>query len=335
MVPPVTQDAQLIKDLYDLIFIIAVVIFVFVEGLLIYTAIRFRRRKPDEMPAQVHGSRALELLWTVIPAIIVAVIFFLALDTMNKMTASGTLSNPVSHVHAINDASARRRVEAAQPVDLVIDVTARQWVWQFKYPGEAGVIANETLVVPAGKNIRLDMTSADVIHAWWVPYFGAMIYVNPGELSYVWFNVPEAKAGEYQGQCNVYCGVSHANMLAKVRVLPQAEYDKWYAEQAAANSGTVQAGDPQRGHDFFMTGPCTACHSIEGTPAQGKVAPRALTHFASYPNIAQVEGFANNADNVKKWLKDPLAHKPGTAMPNLNLTAQQIEDLAAYLESLK
>lgn len=335
MVPPVTQDAQLIKNLYDLIFILAVIIFVFVEGLLIYTAIRFRRRSPDEMPKQVHGSRTLELIWTVVPAIIVAVIFWLAMDTMSKMTAAGTTANPVAHVHAINDSAARRRVEAAQPVDLVINVTGRQWVWQFKYPGDAGVIANETLVVPAGKNIRLDMTSADVIHAWWVPYFGPMIYVNPGELSYVWFNVPEDKAGEYQGQCNVYCGVSHANMLIKVRVLPQADYDKWYAEQAAANSGTVQAGDPQRGHDFFMTGPCTACHSIAGTPAQGKVAPRPLTQFATYPTIAQVEGFTNNADNVKKWLKDPQAHKPGTAMPNLNLTAQQIEDLAAYLETLK
>lgn len=335
MVPPVTLDAQLIKDLYDLIFIIAVIVFVLVEGLLIYAAVRFRRRKADEMPAQVHGSRTLELLWTVIPAIVVAGIFWLSMDTMSKMTAAGTIANPVSHVHAINDASARRRVEAAHPVDLVIDVTARQWVWQYKYPGDASVIANETLVVPAGKNIRLDMTSADVIHAWWMPNFGPMIYVNPGEMSYVWFNVPEDKAGEYIGQCNVYCGAAHANMLSKVRVLPQAEYDQWYAEQAAAATGTVLAGDPQRGHDFFMTGPCTACHSIAGTPAQGKVAPRPLTDFASYPTIAQVEGFANSVDNVKLWLKDPQAHKPGTAMPNLNLTAQQIEDLAAYLESLK
>lgn len=334
MVPPVSQDAQLIKDLYDLIFIIAAVIFVFVEGLLLYTAIRYRRRRADEMPAQVHDNRTLEILWTVIPAIIIAVIFFLAIDTMSKMTAAGTIGNPVAHVHAINDASARRRVEAAQPVDLVIEVTARQWVWQFKYPGEGNVLTNETLVVPAGKNIRLDMTSADVIHAWWVPFFGPMLYVNPGELSYVWFNVPEAKAGEYIGQCNVYCGVSHANMLAKVRVLPQAEYDKWFAEQAAANSGTVQPGDAQRGHDFFMSGPCVACHTIDGTVAQGKVAPRPLTNFATYPTIAQVEGFANNVDDVKKWLKDPQAQKPGTAMPNLSLTAQQIEDLAAYLETL-
>lgn len=333
MVPPVTQDAKLIKDLYDLIFIIAVIVFLLVEGLLIYTAFRFRRRSADEMPEQVHGSRTLELLWTIIPAVIVAVIFGLAVDTMSRMTAAGTLSNPVAHVHAIGDVQARRRVEAAQPVDLVINVAARQWVWQFKYPGDAGVTANETLVVPAGKNIRLDMTSADVIHAWWMPNFGPMIYVNPGEISYVWFNVNQV--GEYIGQCNVYCGAAHANMLSKVRVLPPAEYEAWYAEQAGLNTGTVQAGSPERGMNTFMNGPCTACHSIEGTKAQGKVAPRPLTIFATYPTIAQVEGFTNNAENLKSWLKDPQAHKPGTTMPNLNLKAQEIEDLAAYLETLK
>ncbi len=335
MVPPVTQDAQLIKDLYDLIFIIAVIVFVLVEGLLIYTAIRFRRRSADEMPEQVHGSRTLELLWTIIPAIVVAVIFGFAVDTMYRMTASGTIANPVSHVHAIGDVQARRRVEAAQPVDLVINVTGRQWVWQFKYPGEAGVLTNETLVIPAGKNVRLDMTSADVIHAWWMPNFGPMIYVNPGEVSYVWIDVPEDKAGEYIGQCNVYCGAAHANMLSRVRVLPQAEYDAWYAEQAGAASGELLAGDPERGMNTFMNGPCTACHSIEGTKAQGKVAPRTLTNFASYPTIAQVEGFTNNTENLKSWLKDPQAHKPGTTMPNLNLKPQEIEDLAAYLETLK
>jgi cytochrome c oxidase subunit 2 len=238
-------------------------------------------------------------------------------------------------VHAINDTTARRRVESAQPVDLVINVTGRQWVWQYQYPGEAGVIVNETLVVPAGKTIRLDMTSADVIHAWWMPNFGPMIYVNPGELSYVWFNVSEDNAGEYIGQCNVYCGAAHANMLSKVRVLPQAEYDAWYAEQAGQNTGTLQAGDPERGMNTFMNGPCTACHSIEGTKAQGKVSPRTLTNFASYPTIAQVEGFDNNAENLKSWLKDPQAHKPGTQMPNLNLKPQEIEDLTAYLLTLE
>lgn len=332
MLPPATHDAQLIYDLYNLIFVFAVITFVLVEVLLIYSAIKFRRRSSDEMPKQVHGSRSLELLWTIVPAIVVAVIFGFAVDTMSRMTASGSLSNPVAHVHAVNDKEAWRRVEMAQPVDMAINVTGRQWVWQFAYPGGDNVTASETLIVPANKNIRLDMEAADVIHAWWVPQLGPMIYVNPGEVSHVWFNAP---AGDYIGQCNVYCGVAHAKMLIKVKILPEAEYDAWYAQQAAANSAVVEAGNPERGKEAFMNGPCIACHSIEGTKAQGKVAPRPLTHFATYPTIAQVDGFTNNADNVQKWLKDPQAIKPGTAMPNLNLKAQEIADLAAYLETLK
>jgi cytochrome c oxidase subunit 2 len=332
MLPPATQDAQLIYDLYNLILIFAVIVFVLVEGLLIYSAIRYRRRSADEMPKQVHGSRALELLWTIVPAIVVAVIFGLTIDTMSKMTARGPLAAPVAHVHAINDREALRRVSAAQPVDLVIQVTGRQWVWQYKYPGDVEVITNEEVIVPADTNIRLEMTSADVIHAWWMPELGPMLYVNPGQLSHVWFNAP---AGDYIGQCNQYCGVAHANMLSKVKVLPKADYEAWYAQQVAANSTATEPGNAEAGMEYFMNGACIACHYIEGTKAQGKVAPRALTNFASYPTIAEVDGLTNNAENLAKWLKDPQALKPGTAMPNLNLRAQDIANLVAYLETLK
>jgi cytochrome c oxidase subunit 2 len=284
------------------------------------------------MPNQVHGSRTLELLWTIVPAIVVAMIFGFTVDTMSNMTASGSLSNPVAHVHAVNDKEAWQRVARAQPVDLVINVLARQWVWQFNYSGGDNVSASGQLIVPANRNIRLDMTSADVVHAWWVPELGPMLYVNPGEASHVWFNAP---AGEYLGQCNVFCGAAHATMLSKVTVLPEAEYDEWYAKQAAANTAPVAEGNVEAGKNFFMNGPCIACHFIEGTKAQGKVAPRPLTVFATYPTIGQVDGFTNNAENVRKWLTNPQAIKPGTQMPNLNLKPQDMANLAVYLETLK
>lgn len=332
MVPPATRDAEIISDLFNVIFIFAVIVFVLVEGLLIYSVIKFRRRRADEMPEQIHGNRGLELAWTIVPAIVIALIFGLSVDAMSRMTARGTLSNPVAHVHAINDQEAWQRVERAQPVDLAIEVVGRQWVWQYKYPGGDGVTASEELVVPANANIRLDMTAADVIHAWWMPEFGPMIYVNPGEVSHVWFNVPP---GEYIGQCNVYCGVAHAQMISRVRALPQAEFDEWYAQQAAAVSVVAGPGDPQAGMEYFMNGPCIACHYIEGTKAQGRVGPRELTRFATYPTIAQVDGFTNNAENLTAWLRNPQAIKPGTAMPNLNLKAQDIANLVAYLQTLK
>jgi cytochrome c oxidase subunit II len=242
MLPSATQDAKLISDLYNLIFIFAVITFVLVEGLLIYSAVKFRRRSEAEMPAQDHGSRTLELMWTVIPALLVSVIFGLSVDTMSKLTGTGSLSNPVPHTHAITDSEARRRVENAQPVDLVIDVTGRQWVWQFKYPGNEGVTASEELVLPVGKRVRLDMTAADVIHAWWIPQLGPMIYVNPGEMSYVWIDVNTP--GTYKGQCNMYCGAAHANMLARVRVVTQSEFDDWYAKQSASNGTQTTASKP-------------------------------------------------------------------------------------------
>ena len=242
MVPSATQDAKLISDLFNLIFIFAVITFVLVEGLLIYAAVKFRRRSDSEMPVQDHGSRTLELMWTIIPALLVSVIFGFAVDTMSKLTGTGSLSNPVPHTHAITDSEARRRVEAAQPVDLVIDVTGRQWVWQFKYPGNQGVTANQELVIPVGKTVRLDMTSLDVIHAWWVPPLGPMNYVNPGERSYVWIN--SDKPGTYKGQCNVYCGAAHSQMLLSVRVVTQAEFDDWYAKQSASSEPQPAASKP-------------------------------------------------------------------------------------------
>ncbi|MCL5998451.1 MAG: cytochrome c oxidase subunit II [Chloroflexi bacterium] len=330
LVPPASQDAQIINNLYLVLYFFSAVVLVLVEGLIVYSVIKFRRRAANEMPAQVHDHTKLEILWTVLPMVLIAVIFFFAVDTLGRMQARGTFADPLSHVHGINDQVALKRISEAKKVDMVIEVTARQWVWQFKYP-DSDLVVNEQLVVPANKTIRLDMVTADVIHAWWVPAFGGMIYVNPGEMSHVWFNVP---AGDYLGQCNVFCGLAHAQMLSKVKVLPQNEYDQWLAQQATAmTTTTASAGDVQRGQQAFMNGPCISCHTVEGTKAKGTVAPRPLTHFAAYDQIAQI--VPNTSGNLMKWLHNPQDVKPGTQMPNLNLNPQEVADLVAYLESLK
>ena len=335
MLEPKSPDAVLIHDLYNLIFILSVFVFVFVEGLLIYSAVKFRRKRADEMPEQIHGNTNMELLWTIIPSIVIAAIFVMSVNAQQRMAATGTLTDPIAHTHAINDVAAARRVQDSQPVDLAIKVTGRQWFWQYTYNnGEVVIDSNSSeLIIPEHKSVRLDMTSNDVIHAWWVPQFGPMRYVNPGEISYVWFDVP---AGEYIGQCNVFCGVAHAQMLSRVKVLPEAEYEAWYAEKSGAANAPVGAGDPERGKAIVLeTGPCKTCHYIEGTAAQGRVAPRELTHFMTYPTIAQVPNLTNNPENLAKWLENPQALKPGTAMPNNGLNKQQIADLVAYLQTLK
>jgi cytochrome c oxidase subunit 2 len=349
MLPPATQDAQTISTLYDSVFVLAVITFVIVEALLLITAFKFQRRRANEQPVQSHGNNVAELVWTIIPAIVVGVIFFMALDATGRLTGHGG-ANPVSRVHALTDARARRLIEDTEKVDLVIEVTGRQWFWQYKYLGDVEITSDSAddangkpkpLILPAGKRIRLDMTAADVIHAWWVPQLGPMLYVNPGERSYVF--IDNAAPGTYEGQCNVFCGARHAYMLSPVTMLPEAEYDVWFKQQAEAQGaslGPVTAGDAARGKALFLgegSGGqvCHTCHLIDGTKAQGKTAPRALTGFANYPTIAQVDGFANNPENLKKWLTDPQSVKKGTAMPNLLLKPQQVEDLVAYLTTLK
>jgi cytochrome c oxidase subunit 2 len=337
LVPPATQDTQTINQLFGIIYIFSAIVFVIVEGLLLTTALKFRRKPGDNtMPIQVHGNTTAELTWTVIPALLIAVIFALSVSTYTSLTANGSSNNLVPHVHAIGDTATQQRVERAQKVDLVIKVTGRQWFWQYTYP-DPNVTADSNndgaLILPAGRSVRLDLTSADVIHAWWEPALGTMIYVNPGEISYVWINAP---VGEYWGQCNAFCGVAHAKMLSKVKVVPADEWDKWYKTQQDANANKpLQPGDAARGKTLVTTGACVACHTIAGTAMQGKVAPRELTHLMTYPTIAQVDGFTMSEANLKKWLANPPAVKPGTAMPNLSLKPQEIEDIAAYLVTLK
>ena len=327
LVPPASQDAQVINDLYLLLYVLSAVVFLLVEGLIVYSVVKFRRRSANEMPAQIHDNTRLEVLWTVLPMILVAVIFILAMNAMVRLEATGTLSDPLSHVHGINDPVAQRRIQEAKQVDMVVQVTGRQWVWQFKYP-DGNLTVNQDLVVPANKNIRLDIVTADVIHSWWVPALGGMIDVNPGEVSSFWFNAP---AGTYTGQCSQFCGLAHAQMLAVVKVLPQNEYDDWYKQQTASSANPPVPGDAAHGEQVFLNGPCVSCHTIDGTKAQGKVAPRPLTHFAAYDKIAQVA--PNTSDNLTKWLHNPQDVKPGTQMPNLNLKEQDVADLVAFLET--
>ena len=164
LVPPVSQDAQVINNLYLILYIFSAIVFVLVEGLLIFSVVKFRRRAANDAPVQVHGHAGLETAWTILPMVLVAVIFLFSVNSMGQLQATGTFNDPLNHVHGVNDQVAIKRVSEAKKVDVVINVTARQWVWQFKYAD--GFIVTQELVVPENKTVRLDIVSADVIHAW-------------------------------------------------------------------------------------------------------------------------------------------------------------------------
>ncbi len=235
MRPPVavTEQGQSIRDLYDFVFAIAVGVFVLVEGLIIIAVIRYRRRPTDtELPKQVHGNNALEVLWTLIPTVLVAVMFVFSFITLNKVDAvQGT-------------------------TDVRIRAVAAQFQWSFQYLSADGTtVLYEQLApemdVPAGKVVHLSLRSNDVIHAFYVPQFLFKRDVVPGRENTFEFTVDPADAGQtFRGQCAELCGTYHGAMLFTVKALSPADYDAWLAQQIAkakatpAPSGSPGAGVP-------------------------------------------------------------------------------------------
>jgi cytochrome c oxidase subunit 2 len=299
-----------ITDLFFLTFWIAVAVFVLVEVGILVIIFRYRRRPNQEgLPAQIHGSTPLEISWTIIPAIILAV---LAIPTVRDI-----------------------RFLADIPEDAMeVNVTAQQWWWAFEYPGQDVVTADE-MYVPVGRPIKVTLQSKDVIHSFWVPKLAGKMDVVPSNnpkqrLNEMWFNAREP--GRYSGQCAEFCAESHAKMKFTVVAVPQDEFDAWIREQQ--EPADRPTGLAAQGEQLFNGQPCIACHAIEGNPsAIGEIGPN-LTHFASRERFAG-SWLENNTENLYDWLKDPPAIKPGSKMPNYNLTDEQINLLIAYLQSLE
>lgn len=309
---PRGRVAEQLNNLFTPVFLIATFIFLVVEGAVIYVVWRFRARGSDDAPTQIHGNARLELTWTVIPALILAVVGVFTVGT----------------VFDIN-----RRAEGAEV--LRVDVVGHQWWWEFSYPGSGVRTANE-LHIPAGTNVQLKMTSADVIHSFWPPKLAGKLDVIPGRFNYM--QIETDKPGRYLGQCAEYCGLSHTNMRLAVVVQEPADFAAWLANQkkaAATPSGELAAA----GEQLFIQRGCGGCHTIKGLDgANGRFGPN-LTHLASREVFAGAI-FDLNDKNLRKWLRDPPGMKPmkpdnGMGMPNLNLSEDDITKLIAYLETLK
>ncbi|MBI5030017.1 MAG: cytochrome c oxidase subunit II [Chloroflexi bacterium] len=305
MVAPASENAAMISDLFMILFVIAVIVFVIVEFLLFYSVIRFRRRANDGTPEQIHGNTKFEIAWTAAPAVVLAVIFVLTWQTLSAL--------------------------ATTPADAIqIKVTGHQWWWDVEYTGLGIVTANE-IHLPVGKAAAFTLEAKDVIHSFWVPELGGKTDLIPGHTNRMW--IRPTQIGSYHGQCAEFCGTSHANMRFAVVVQSQADFDAWVAQQK--QSSVVATTDLQKkGVETISTVGCQACHTINGVSAMvGKVGPN-LTHVASRKQIAS--GILDfNAANLHTWLSDPPGVKPGALMPRLPLTSEQIDALVAYLTSLK
>lgn len=289
------------------IFVLAITggIFVVVGGLLTYAVIRYRERKTDDAsePPQIYGSTQIELAWTVIPILIVVVLFL----TTARI------------IFAIQD--------APQPKDaLDVTVIGHQFWWEFRYPKLGIVTANE-LHVPVGRATYLHLLSSDVDHSFWVPQLAGKTDLIPNHPNETW--IQPLHTGLYYGQCAQFCGVEHAKMLLRVYVDTPAQFAAWVKNQqkAAVDDPMVAAG-----RKVFETHACVNCHTIRGTGAVGSFGPD-LTHLASRDTIGA--GAAKDTpQDLFAWIKDPASFKPGCEMPAMQLSNEQIHELVAYLSTL-
>jgi cytochrome c oxidase subunit II len=353
--------ARSIDDLWNGVFLVAVVVFVVVEFGALALVVKFRRRKDDDdsaLPPQTHGNTKLEILWTIVPAVMLAVVGFFTLRTLFE-------------INERNDD------------DLTIQVTGQQWWWEYAYDTDGDgeftdedlVLTANDLVIPAGVDVNLDVESNDVIHSFWIPALNGKKDAVPGRSHPLRLNADEP--GTYVGQCTEYCGLSHGYMRQRVIAMPQDEFDAWLADQQD-EAQTPSEEEAAAGAELFTT-QCSGCHLARGINDQefeeagngeellvSGNAPD-LTHFASRgvfaggifdlwldgdgDSILEAdeiggEGVLNRAA-LEAWLRNPPAEKPMDApyvpepgdapvrgMPNFNLQEAQIDQLVAFLATL-
>src|ERR1700723_835304 len=308
---PESTPAHQIFDLSIFVVAIAGGIFLVVGGLLAVALFRFRARVTDPAgePAQIYGSNQIELAWTVIPILIVVVLFL----TTARI------------IFAIQDAPKPKTA-------LDVTVVGHQFWWEFRYPKYGVVTANE-LHIPASSNTApeatfLKLTSADVNHSFWIPQLAGKTDLIANHVNTMWMD-PQ-KPGLYLGQCAQFCGSQHAMMLLRVYVDTPEQFDTWIKNQQlpALEDSAVEAG-----RMVFEKQACMNCHTVSGTVATGRFGPH-LTHIMSRTTLAS-GAMDNTPENLRQWIKSPDTFKSGALMPAMQLTDEQLDRVTAYLETLK
>ncbi|MGB7265490.1 MAG: cytochrome c oxidase subunit II [Terracidiphilus sp.] len=307
---PASTPAREIYGLSLFVLLITGAIFAVVAGLLIFVIIKFRARQSDDQnePAQVYGSVQVELAWTVIPVLIVVVLFL----TTARI------------IFAIQD---EPKPESA----LDVTVVGHQFWWEFRYPKLGIVTANE-LHVPVSTPQRpeptyLRLLSADVDHSFWVPQLAGKTDLIPNHPNEMW--IDPQKPGLYFGQCAQFCGVEHALMLIRVYVDTPEQFAAWVKNQQQLGAQDAAVAE---GRHIFDSEACENCHTIAGTSARGTFGPD-LTHLMSRATIA-AGAASNTPENLREWIKNPDTFKPGALMPAMQLSDQQIDEVVAYLSTL-
>jgi len=292
------------RNMMILSFGIMLVVLAAVFLIYIYVIIRFRQRKGQTgIPKQVEGSHVLEIIWTVVPIILLVILAVPTVYYTFKHSQDYTQDKDSLHVK----------------------VTGHQFWWQFEYPDQ-GINTAQDLYIPVGKRVAFELTTADVNHSFWVPSLGGKIDTNPGEKNVNVLYLQADEPGEYKGKCAELCGASHALMDFKVVAVSDAEFNQWVSKMTAPK--TVSA-DAAKGEQVFKDN-CLSCHAVNAAGAG--LGPN-LNGFANRTRIA---GFlAHDDEKLKEWIQDPQSVKPGSKMPAVELNETQLNDVVKYLNSLK
>jgi cytochrome c oxidase subunit 2 len=321
---PASPSADAIRSLSLLVAGIAAFIFLIVEGVLLYSVARFRRRRVshESEPPQVYGSKSIEVAWTAAPALIVFILVLVVTRTLWAVNRPTPEPKPGDHA-------------------LFVTVIGHQWWWEYIYETydgrKLGVITANELHVPASSDgvdrpIYLTLKSADVCHSFWVPRLAGKTDLIPGHPNEMWFQTD--KPGLYLGQCAEFCGTQHANMLLRVNVDEPAEFDRWLAHEAEPAVEPEAANQTATGAQAtFLGQSCIKCHRVRGTLAGGTFGPD-LTHLMSRQTLA-AGMVANNPENLRKWLVNPQQVKPGCLMPAFGLSPEEFDRIVEYLVTLR
>ena len=341
---PLSDFAKIGDDIQTTTFYWAFGVFVLVEGALLYAIFRFRGKPGDAEPRQVHGNTTVEIVWTVIPALILAAI---AVPTVRG----------IFQTNAVPTGDA-----------LEVQVVGHQWWWEFRYPDLHITTANE-IHIPVGQTVSLHMGTADVVHSFWPPRFAGKRDAFPNRETRLWFQAKAA--GEYPGQCAEFCGIQHGRMAFRVKAQTPAEFQAWVAHMqtlrpklAAAASApadsvrtasvgaTAQAGkapakapsdsaaasappqDPAyaAGEKLFTAKGCVGCHSLVAVDApKGMIGPN-LANVGARSYIG-AGSFKNTDENLARWIQNPQAMKQGVLMPNLGVKPDEARSLVAFLRA--
>ena len=326
-IDPASPGAEQIQSLYKLIFWMALVVFIGVQFAIVYTAMRFRRSAPAaERPAQIHGNRRLEIIWTVIPAVVLLIILIPTITTLYDQNA------------------------AAEEADIVVDVFGKRWWWEVHYQGDSegrqlGVVTANELHLPVNREVIIRLHSNNVIHSFWVPRLAGKMDIIPGHVNSL--SITPTQTGEFFGECTEFCGTQHAWMRFKVVVHSEENFYRWVNAWRTGHPSTLnQQAPPEVVKAPAIFAVCLACHRVNGLEGSqapiGLEAPQTmgpnLTNFGCRDALA-AGILVNNRENLIAWLANPEAVKPGNYMATQikedTLTPEQEAELADYLLSLK